>query len=81
MTITLSLETQKLLEERMKAGGFQTADDALRAVLQNQPEMEIDDRSPETLAAIREGIADLDAGRSRPWDEVERDLIARRSMK
>jgi predicted transcriptional regulator len=76
MTITLSAETQKLLEDRMKLWGMENPDDAVRAALQDSDEME-DDRSPETLAAIRRGMEDARAGRTRPWEEVKKELIAR----
>ena len=33
MPITLSPETQRLIEDRMKAGGYRTADDVVRASL------------------------------------------------
>ncbi len=80
MTITLSAETQKLLEERMKEYGFNDPDEAVRAALQNIDDLNAD-RSPETLAAIREGIADAEAGRTRPWAEFEKEWMARNSDK
>ena len=49
MTITLSSETQLLLEQRMKLNGISNADDAVRELLL---ETERPDRSPETMAAI-----------------------------
>ncbi len=79
MTITLSPETQKLLEERMKTGGFQTADDALRAALQQFYDIDEDDRSPETEAAIRRGLADAEAGRTVLWDDFKKDWLATKS--
>jgi predicted transcriptional regulator len=74
MTITLSPETQQLLEARMKRDGFKSADDAVRALLNDDI---VDDRSPETIAAIRRGMEDARAGRTRPWEEVKKELIAR----
>jgi len=74
MTITLSPETQHLLEERMKRDGFTSADDAVRALLNDDI---ADDRSPDTLAAIRRGMDDARAGRTRPWEEGKKELIAR----
>jgi len=80
MTITLSPETQKLLEDRMKYNGFINPDDAVRAALQIMEETE-DDRSPETLAAIRRGMADAEAGRSVPWDEFKKTWMTRHLQK
>ena len=84
MTITLSPETQKMLEHRMQLNGFKNPDDALRAALMTMEETEEqqeDDRSPETLEAIRRGLADAEAGRTRPWEDVKRDLLARRAKR
>jgi Arc/MetJ-type ribon-helix-helix transcriptional regulator len=80
MTITLSAETQKLLEERMKAFGFDNPDDAVRAALQNIDELD-DDRSPETLAAVQRGLDQAEAGQSSSWDEFRKELAARRASK
>jgi len=59
----------------MKRDGFKSADDAVRALLMDQLEM---DRDPETMAAIAEGMADAEAGRSRPLAEFEKEWMARR---
>jgi predicted transcriptional regulator len=74
MTITLSPETQQLLEQRMKRDGFATVDEAVRALLNDDGG---DDRDPETLAAIRRGMEDARAGRTQPWEEVKKELTAR----
>jgi Arc/MetJ-type ribon-helix-helix transcriptional regulator len=79
MTITLSEETQKLLEDRMKLGGYSDADETVRALLEGS--IEQDDHSPETLAAIQQGIADADAGGTRPWSEVSKELFERYRQK
>jgi predicted transcriptional regulator len=80
MTITLSAETQKLLEERMRERGFENPEDALREALQDSHDADVD-RSPETLAAIRRGLAQSKAGQTRPWSEFEKELVDRYSQK
>ncbi len=80
MTITLSPETMKLLEDRMRMRGFDNPDDAVRDALQDIEDLDVD-RSPETLAAIRQGMADAEAGRSRPWADFEKDWMARNAKK
>ena len=80
MSITLSDETQKLIETRMKETGVETADElvrlALRTLEQAQGE-DFEDLDPNTQAAIQEGIAEADRGESRPWAEVREELRAR----
>jgi predicted transcriptional regulator len=76
MTITLSEETQMLLEDRMRIAGYQSADEAVRALLQAAADVE-EDRSPETLEAIRRGMADAEAGRTRPWEDFEKQWMER----
>jgi Arc/MetJ-type ribon-helix-helix transcriptional regulator len=73
MTISLSAETQKLLEERMKAGGFPTADDAVRAALQRMAEHDAwtgDEIDDETWAAIERAEAQYQRGEGIPVDEA-----------
>ena len=83
MTITLSPETQKMLEHRMQVNGFVNADDAIHAALVAMTESpdQVDDRSPETLAAIQRGLAQAEAGLSRSWGEFEKELIARNATR
>ena len=68
MTITLSPETQKLLEEWMKKGGFATADDVVRLALQTMEEIKADQERQDLLKlqALRtltaEGFDQIDRG-------------------
>jgi len=82
MTITLSTETQKLLENRMKLNGISSPDDMLRAALMvmEQADAAEADRSPETMAAIREGLAQARAGQCRPWAEFKTEWMSRHSQ-
>jgi Arc/MetJ-type ribon-helix-helix transcriptional regulator len=80
MTIQLSPETQKLLEEHMRRGGFPTADAALKAALETFGEVEgdaIEDLDEETQAAIARAEAQAERGEGRPWDEVKAELQSR----
>jgi Arc/MetJ-type ribon-helix-helix transcriptional regulator len=80
MTISLSLETQRLLEEQMKKHGFSSPDDAVRSALEklDQSESEyIEDLDPQTQVAIAEGLAQDARGEGRPWEEVRAELTAR----
>lgn len=80
MTISLSPETQKLLEDHMKRGGFATPDDVVRAALETLDQArgeDFEDLDPETQAAIEEGLAEAERGEVRPWHEVRAELKAR----
>lgn len=71
MTITLSPETQRLLNEQMKKGGFATADEALRVALEALDRAGVaplEDLDPETLAAIERAEAQADRGEGMPVD-------------
>lgn len=73
MTITLSPETQRLLEEKMKAGGYATADEAVRVALETMDEPEaksLEDLDAETLAAIERAEAQAERGEGMPVDEA-----------
>jgi Arc/MetJ-type ribon-helix-helix transcriptional regulator len=80
MNITLSPQTQKLLEVQMRKYGYASPDDAVRTALERLDEEEgefIEDLDPETQAAIEEGLAQAERGEGRPWPEVREELRAR----
>jgi predicted transcriptional regulator len=80
MAIVLNAETQKLIEERMKETGVQTADELVRVALQTLHQVrgeDFEDLDPETRAAIEEGLAQADRGEGRPWEEVREELRTR----
>ena len=80
MTISLSPETQRLLEEQMRKHGYSSPDYAVRVALEKLDQKEgewIEDLDPETQAAIEEGLAQADRGEGRPWEEVREEIRAR----
>jgi Arc/MetJ-type ribon-helix-helix transcriptional regulator len=62
MTITLDAQTQKLLEERMREGGYASENDALRAGLELLAREEIPPLDDETLDAIDEAEDEIERG-------------------
>ena len=74
MSIDLSPETQKLIEEQMRRNGFTTAEEAIRFALEKMDQPVYGENDPETLAAIEEGEAQLERGEGRAWEEVRREL-------
>jgi len=80
MSVTLSLETQKLIEERMRQTGVATADDLVRLALQTFDQIraqDFDGLDDETRAAIDEAEAQYQRGEARPWEEVREELRSR----
>lgn len=80
MNIVLSPATQKLLEERMKKGGYSTPDEVMRVALEKWeiedagPDEELDD---EALAAIEEGLAQAERGECRTLEDVRAEFRAK----
>jgi Arc/MetJ-type ribon-helix-helix transcriptional regulator len=80
MTITLTPQTQKLVEERMKRGGFATPDDLVRIALETLDQVEgeaFEDLDDETRQAIERAEAQSARGEGRPWEDVKSELRAR----
>jgi predicted transcriptional regulator len=80
MAIVLSEETQKLIEQRLRESGLDTADELVRVALQTLDQVrgeDFEDLDEATRAAIEEGLAQADRGEGRPWAEVREELRAR----
>jgi Arc/MetJ-type ribon-helix-helix transcriptional regulator len=80
MNIVLSPETQRLLEERMKKGGYASPDEALRDALVTLDDVEgadIEDLDGETQARLELAEQESARGESQPWKEVREELRAR----
>ena len=80
MAVSLSAETQRLIEERMKETGVGTADELVRVALQTLRQTggeDFDDLDVATRAAVEEGLAQADRGEGRPWEEVRAEIRAR----
>jgi antitoxin ParD1/3/4 len=75
MSITLSPETQKLIEQRMKRDGYPSADDVVLAALELLDQKEPLDE--QTLAAIDRAEAQIEAGEYRDFKEVAAELRKR----
>jgi hypothetical protein len=80
MPISLSAETQKLIEQRMKERGVSTADELVRVALQTLDQVRgepFEDLDPQTQAAIEDALSQSDRGEGRAWDEVREMIRAR----
>jgi Arc/MetJ-type ribon-helix-helix transcriptional regulator len=78
MTYQFPPDVDRLIKQQMALGGYASEDEVLRhalAVLGQfaySPE-EIDEEYRQSLSAIRDGLADMEAGRMRPLREIIRD--------
>ena len=80
MNIVLSPATQKLLEDRMKKGGYASPDEVMRAALErwdSPDEGQGDELDDHSLAAIEEGLAEAERGECRPLEDVRTEFRAR----
>jgi predicted transcriptional regulator len=76
MTIRLSDHTEALLKERADRTG-ESADMLADMLLREALEADTGERDEAAVAAIAEGLADVDAGRTVPFEEAFRRTSAR----
>jgi len=74
MNITLSPQTQKLLEERMKEGDYASPDEIIRVALETLEGEAIEDLDRQTLAAIERAEAQAERGAGMPIDQALAEL-------
>jgi len=80
MPISLSAETQRLIEEQMRETGVNTADELVRVALQTlhqTRDKDLEELDPATRAAIEEGLAQAERGEGRAWEDVRESLRTR----
>ena len=70
MPISLSAETQKLIEDRMKQRGAPSADDVVQAAIHALDEMEATEPDDETWGAIDRAEEQYQRGEGIPLDEA-----------
>jgi Arc/MetJ-type ribon-helix-helix transcriptional regulator len=85
MNISLSPETQLLLEEQMKKGRFATADETMQAALRvlgeatrsgSHEDSSYEDLPADAREAIEESEEQIERGEGRPWSEVRSEILA-----
>jgi Arc/MetJ-type ribon-helix-helix transcriptional regulator len=77
MDVSLKQQTQKFIEEQVKAGHFRSADDLLEeavARLMLEADSELDD---ETAAAINRAEEQIDRGEGIEFDQVAEEMRKR----
>ncbi|MDB5321186.1 MAG: hypothetical protein JWN40_2817 [Phycisphaerales bacterium] len=77
MGLSLSAETQQLIEERMRKGGYTSPDDLVRVALDVLDQVEPAGLDKETLAAIDRAEDQIERGEYRDWEDVKAELRAK----
>lgn len=70
MNVTLSPQTQRLLEERMRDGDYNSADDLIRTALQSLEGEPVEELDAETQAAIERADDQGNRGEGLPAEEA-----------
>ena len=79
--LTLDDDTSAKMDALMTTGNFASREAMLLQALSLLEELQAEELPPEVLAALDEGIADSEAGRSEPVDVVFERLIRRLELK
>lgn len=77
MSVNLSPETQALVEEHLRRGGYATADDLVRVALRVLSQVEAEPISDEEAEEIRESLSQFERGEVVEWDELSARLRAK----
>jgi putative addiction module CopG family antidote len=77
MTISLSAETQRLLEERLRSGRYGTPDEVVHAALDALKELESHSLDAEALDAIDRTEEQIERGAVHDWKDVREQVRAR----
>jgi Arc/MetJ-type ribon-helix-helix transcriptional regulator len=77
MNLTLKPEDERFLNEQVKAGRFSSAEDAVAEAIDRLRWGDEITPTRDDLAAVREGLAQLDRGEGIPWEQARRDLNAK----
>ena len=77
MTIFLSPETQKLLEEKLRSGDYNSADEVVHAALEALDEIESHSLNDATLDAIDRAEDQIERGQIHAWKDVREQVRAK----
>jgi len=75
-------ELEELVKRQMAVGHYRSEDDLLRDALMALDEQRylVPDEDPEVIEGIDRGLADMDAGRTRPLDEFDAEFRDRHEI-
>lgn len=75
MSYAFSPELERLVRQKLATGRYSSEDDLLLEAMRA-----LEDRE-EAVAGIREGLADMEAGRTRPLCEIDAEFRNRRDSR
>lgn len=70
MNVSLPETMKSWVENRVNSGEYANASDYMRDLIRHDQEQHKEALDADTIAAIRRGIADIKAGRTKPAEEV-----------
>jgi Arc/MetJ-type ribon-helix-helix transcriptional regulator len=74
MQVALSAETQALIEERLKRGGYSSADDVVRVALDVLHQVEDGQIDDQDIADIRQAIEQMKQGQVVDWKNFSQQI-------
>lgn len=80
MNVSLRPDLARFVAEQVTAGRYDSAEAAVNAAvarIKAEEELLAEDLDDTDVAAIAEGLAQLDRGEGRPWEEVRAELKAK----
>ena len=77
IVISLSPETQKLVEEKLKSGAYRSADEVVHAAIEALNELEAHGLDEETLDAIDRAEGQIERGEVHDWKDVREQVRAK----
>jgi|HubBroStandDraft_1064217.scaffolds.fasta_scaffold525866_1 Arc/MetJ-type ribon-helix-helix transcriptional regulator len=77
MTISISAETQKLLEEKLRSGEYKSVDEVVHAALDALKTMEAHSLDDATLDAIDRAEDQIEQGQVHDWKDAREKVRAR----
>ena len=82
MSYQFPSDVQKLVAEQMSAGNYHSEDDLLRDALRalDEQRQSIIEKDPIVIEGIRRGLADMEAGRGRPFAEFDAEFRAKHNI-
>ena len=80
MTISLSGETQKLLDEKLRTGEYRSADEVVLAALEALNALESYSLDDQTLDAIDQAEDQIERGEVHDWKDVREQVFDARPI-
>ena len=83
MNVSIEPDLAKFIEDEVRSGRYDSPDAAVNAAvsrLKAEQELLAEEVDDEDVAAIEEGLAQLDRGETRPWEQVRAEFKAKHGV-